>query len=265
MRCAKLLCCCLPLLLAVPATAQRDLAAIRVSIQAANRPIRDVLNELSRQTGVPITVDDRILDEPVSLDLKDQPLNRALDLVARSLGLVWYQRDGRVHVNLDPAGRVEVSGLGSLPAVGVLYPVSLLNRTVTAGYERVPLREVARRLQDATGATIVVDPTLPETILITATFRDTPLSRCLYLIGLAAEVYVRPEPGKQLHLYGIERVAVHRSDSEEVKVVRHYPDDYHGVIGFLVAPEIYADPGAYGVAMVADDNDQPEFVSAPEG
>ncbi|NUQ02088.1 MAG: hypothetical protein HUU35_19755, partial [Armatimonadetes bacterium] len=101
-----------------PVTAQGPLAEVRVSVEAVNQPLRAVLAELARQTGVEITVDPRVVDGPVVLQLTDQPLDRALNLLTRGAGLVWTPRGQGAYVTIDSNARVSVAGLGELPAVG---------------------------------------------------------------------------------------------------------------------------------------------------
>lgn len=230
---------------------------VRVSIQAEEQPLRELLAALSAQTGFRLELDERVPNRKLSLDLKDQPLAKVLGYLARGAGLIWRDREGGALLTYDPDLYVAVSGLGELPAVGLLCDAPALAKPVSLGLDNVSLTDAFDALQRAGGVGLVADRTLPAGTRLTATFTDTPLSRCLYMIGLAAGVYYRPEPGGRLRVKAPDRVVATRAGQPQPSVIEVWPEGYRGVLAYLVSDEVWREPARYKVKIERDERQQP--------
>lgn len=237
-------------LVALPGQAQDPLADVTVSISVLNQPIRSVIAAISEQTKIPMQVSDRVPDQPVVLDLRQQPIRKALDLLCRGANLRWGLVSGTVVVDILADQWVSLPELGRLPAIGVRVRSDLLTRDVSFGFEEVPLREVVVRLAEQAQIPIEVDPVVPTGLSLTGAFDRTPVTRALAMICAAAGLYVVPQPGNRLRIETPERVVAHRVGVDEPVVIEHYPDDYHGPLGYLVELALWNDPDSYGVTVV---------------
>ncbi len=245
--------------LAWPAWAQDPLAEVTVSISVLNEPIRAVIGALSQQTKIPMRVTDRVPDQPVVLDLRQQPVRKALDLLCRGANLRWPWSRAGVLVDILADQWVYLPELGRLPAVGVRVRSELLLKEVSFGFEEVPLRDVVTRLAAAAEIPIEVDPVVPTGLRLTGAFDATPLTRALAMLCAAAGLYVTPQPGNRLRIDTPERVVARRVGVDEPVVIERYPDDYRGPLGYLVEPALWTDPAAYGVSIVSGPRNEPRL------
>lgn len=246
-------------LLAVPVRGQDPLADVTVSISVLNEPIRAVIAALSQQTQIPMRVTDRVPDQPVVLDLRQQPVGKALDLLCRGANLRWGVVSGGVVVDITSDQWVSLPELGRLPAVGIRLRSELLQREVSFGFEQVPLREVVARLAAEAEVPLEVDPVVPTGLTLTGAFDRTPITRALSMLCAAAGLYVTAQPGNRLRLETPERVVAQRVGVPEPVVIERYPDDYRGPLGYLVEAELWADPDAYGVTVVNGPRNEPRL------
>ncbi len=245
--------------LALPVVAQEPV----VSVTADGDSVRAVFEVLARETGRPILLDPRILPEPITLNLIDQPLDAVLELICRRMGLVWYEEEGTLFVSLDPAQRAEIVDLGDVPTAALLYPPSLLARPVTLSLSEVPVRDAVAALAEPTGASLEVDPGVPYDIRISATFERTPLSRCLYMLCVTSGLFVRPDEQMRLRLHSPVRVSATRADRDGASVIEHWPADYRGALGYLLGDRFWADPSRYRTEVSLDGYRQPRLVAVP--
>jgi hypothetical protein len=93
----------------------------KVSIEARNTPIKDLVSVLTQQTGAAIVLDPKV-QASVSLSLKDAELSQALDAVAKLNKLVWkklqFAKPNDDTVKLDQIKSAMVA-LASMPMEGL--------------------------------------------------------------------------------------------------------------------------------------------------
>ncbi|MCC7491747.1 MAG: hypothetical protein IT204_05345 [Fimbriimonadaceae bacterium] len=233
-----------------PALAALD--DVSVSVEARNQPLRALLAAIGQQAKLTLILDDRVPDVPISLDLRDQPLNKALDLICRGIDLVWEPIEGGALVTIDPRIRQYLDGLGDVPAAAVKVPVNLLTRPVTVGLENVPLPDAAATLQRLSGTRLALDPTAPTGLRVTASFYQAPLIRCLGMLCQAAGLYLRVDPGQILRLVSPDRVIVLREGLPQPQMIEQYPANFRGPLADLLVPTVFTNPARFGLKLRSD-------------
>ncbi|MCX8052400.1 MAG: hypothetical protein N3B12_01215 [Armatimonadetes bacterium] len=94
----------------------------KLNIEARNTSIKDVVDELSRQSGVAIVVDPKV-QATVSLSLKNSELTQALDALAKLNKLIWKKlqiaKPADETVKLDDI-KSAIATLASIPVIGLV-------------------------------------------------------------------------------------------------------------------------------------------------
>lgn len=97
-----ILLCCMSSVVFVPgafgAGAQLKLAS--VSIKADNKPLTQVLDEISEASGYTIQFDEEWGNEPVSLSIENKPLDKALNRVLANLNhaVIWNEAEKKISI-----------------------------------------------------------------------------------------------------------------------------------------------------------------------
>ncbi len=151
----------------------RDPLAALVSVDAEAASLRDVLADLRRQTGVPISVSSRVaLGTKVEPEEAESvPLVEALDRALSPHGLRYRLSEGRLYVFGSDVVETEPEP--------VVHP---LVRRMDVDFDQVPLREVLVYLRETTGFGLAMHDDLnadPRTV--TLHLRNAPLERILDL------------------------------------------------------------------------------------
>ncbi|OYP32210.1 general secretion pathway protein GspD [Rhodopirellula sp. MGV] len=95
---------------------KEQLSSTRVNIQYRNRPLREVIDDLSNVTGIPMVLNRRALeavnvleDTPVTLELRDQiVLKSALNLILQDFDLAYEIKDEVLQITSSRAKRENV-------------------------------------------------------------------------------------------------------------------------------------------------------------
>jgi type II secretory pathway component GspD/PulD (secretin) len=80
--------------------------ALEITVEFENAPLSDVAQAFARYSGRPVIVDPRVGDPGVTVSIHNVDWRRALDLIARDLGLV---------TRVDAAGNIRIEKPGSVP------------------------------------------------------------------------------------------------------------------------------------------------------
>jgi len=229
--------------------------------------VRQLLLTLAREAQVNIIVDPRVLDVPVTLSLTEQPLERALQLICQTVGLEMTQQEGTYYITIDRRRYVSLPNLGDLPEAALMVPAQHLLQPITLHLVNVPLTVGLKQLDALTNLRLIVDESVPADLRVSCTFRETPLSRCLYMLLVPSGLYAVPErqerqpPG--LRILSPVSVIIRRPGEDEPKHLEYYPDNYRGSLGYLLAPAFWQMPQAYGCQVVTDTYRQPLVVYQP--
>lgn len=108
--------------------AKAAVASTKITINAQSKPLKDVVQQMSDQSGVSIVLDPKV-QANITISLKDTDLSQALDVVAKMNNLKWkklqFAKTQDVSVSLDQL-KSAITALESLPlaAVAVEDPAS---------------------------------------------------------------------------------------------------------------------------------------------
>ena len=70
-----------------------------ISLNLENRPLREVLNTITENTGHTFIISEEWLDYPVSVTVRDMPLHRVLKLIFANLNnAIIYKSDGSIKI-----------------------------------------------------------------------------------------------------------------------------------------------------------------------
>ncbi|MDH7600700.1 MAG: hypothetical protein QHI38_00955 [Armatimonadota bacterium] len=93
----------------------------KVTIEAKDVPVKDLIDDLSKQTGLSIVLDPKVQGS-ITLNLKDVELTQALDAIAKLKNAVWkklqFAKPADEPVKLDQIKSAMVA-IASLPLVGL--------------------------------------------------------------------------------------------------------------------------------------------------
>lgn len=113
-----------------------DLSASKVSVDAKDAPLAEVVKTLARQSGnKPFILADDVKDLRVSLAAKDMPYWQAVDALCESAGLIYdqgWQEDGRHLVKFDAKTQDPAAHTGP-----VVVRVTRVDRQTTRSQSRV--------------------------------------------------------------------------------------------------------------------------------
>ena len=157
-----------------------------VNVRGAD--LRDVLRAIGAEAGLNLVVDDRI-DRRVTVSLEDVSAVAAVEFLAREYGLVVTQRGALIRVRLPD------------PPPAPPLAVSVRGDALSVDLDVADVREVARRLTEASGANVVLAPGTSGTV--SAYLEDVPFETGLvtlfesngYVLRERGGVYV-VEPGR---------------------------------------------------------------------
>ena len=97
-----ILLCCIFSVIFVPGApgAGANLNLASVSIKADNKPLNQVLEEISEASGYTIQFDEKWGNEPVSLSLENKPLDEALNRVLANLNhaVIWNEAEKNISI-----------------------------------------------------------------------------------------------------------------------------------------------------------------------
>jgi type II secretory pathway component GspD/PulD (secretin) len=79
-----------------------------VSVTARNAPVNDVLESLAQTHGFNLVMGTGAVSRPLSISLRDVPIDRALDSVVASAGLTWVRRDEIILVSSIESGQANL-------------------------------------------------------------------------------------------------------------------------------------------------------------
>jgi len=244
----------------ISAARAQEAAEPIVTVNAVNLSVREVLTTLAREAGVNILVDPRVPDTPISLSLTDAPLSRVFALICESAGLEVLHEGDTYYVAIDRQRFVTLPNLGEVSCAALNLPASILAAPVTLHVADAPIRQVLPQLGGA-GLRVVVDESVPADLRVTASFQNTPFSRCLYMLlvpsGLYAQAVLETRPFT-LRILGPMRVALKGSTVAEGAGMQYYPDNYRGALGYLLADSFWENPAHYGGAVSYDAFRQPQ-------
>lgn len=120
------------------AGAQATSAEVRVSVAAAGKPLGEVLDGISRETGLRFALDPAWRRHPVTLNLTDAPLPVALKRILDGLNsAVIYRPDGSIRLVILDNPPATATGAAPPP------PPSSLRRPVDRGPAMTPPRPQA--------------------------------------------------------------------------------------------------------------------------
>lgn len=106
--------CCYGLSMPLPANCENSIAEELISLDIKNKPLGEVLEDISAETGYQFSIDESWNDFPVTASIKNEPLHRGLKRILRNLNnAVIYGSDGTIKIKIyerekssgNPAGR----------------------------------------------------------------------------------------------------------------------------------------------------------------
>ena len=93
--------CCFGLSLPIPANCENSIAEELISLDIKNRPLGDVLEDISAETGYQFSMDESWNDFPVTASIKNEPLHKGLKRILRNLNnAVIYGSDGTIRIKI---------------------------------------------------------------------------------------------------------------------------------------------------------------------
>jgi len=109
----SLICCC-GLSIPLPANCENSIAEELISLDIKNKPLGEVLEDISAETGYQFSIDESWNKFPVTASIKNEPLHKGLQRILRNLNnAVIYGSDGTIKIKIyerekssgNPAGR----------------------------------------------------------------------------------------------------------------------------------------------------------------
>ena len=106
--------CCYGLSMPLPANCENSKAEELISLDIKNKPLGEVLEDISAETGYQFSIDESWNKFPVTASIKNEPLHRGLQRILRNLNnAVIYGSDGTIKIKIyerekssgNPAGR----------------------------------------------------------------------------------------------------------------------------------------------------------------
>lgn len=106
--------CCYGLSMPLPANCENSIAEELISLDIKNKPLGEVLEDISAETGYQFSIDESWNKFPVTASIKNEPLHRGLQRILRNLNnAVIYGSDGTIKIKIyerekssgNPAGR----------------------------------------------------------------------------------------------------------------------------------------------------------------
>jgi hypothetical protein len=98
----------------LPANCENSIAEELISLDIKNKPLGEVLEDISAETGYQFSIDESWNKFPVTASIKNEPLHRGLQRILRNLNnAVIYGSDGTIKIKIyerekssgNPAGR----------------------------------------------------------------------------------------------------------------------------------------------------------------
>ena len=109
----SLICSC-GLSMPLPANCENSIAEELISLDIKNKPLGEVLEDISAETGYQFSIDESWNKFPVTASIKNEPLHKGLQRILRNLNIaVIYGSDGNIKIKIyerekssgNPAGR----------------------------------------------------------------------------------------------------------------------------------------------------------------
>ena len=106
--------CCYGLSMPLPANCENSIAEELISLDIKNKPLGEVLEDISAETGYQFSIDESWNKFPVTASIKNEPLHKGLQRILRNLNnAVIYGSDGTIKIKIyerekssgNPAGR----------------------------------------------------------------------------------------------------------------------------------------------------------------
>lgn len=106
--------CCYGLSMPLPANCENSIAEELISLDIKNKPLGEVLEDISAETGYQFSIDESWNKFPVTASIKNEPLHKGLRRILRNLNnAVIYGSDGTIKIKIyerekssgNPAGR----------------------------------------------------------------------------------------------------------------------------------------------------------------
>lgn len=152
--------------------ALKTLLEVRVSINAKDTPLEEIIDDFSEQAGIPIELSERLKplgEERVTLKLKDIVLEDALKVLIQSVHIVVLPRSGRVfifekgEVDVDEK---QVAVRAFILATGILEKEEatrrlrslLKEKVLSVDFAEVTLEEALSQMSEMLGAPIILLP-----------------------------------------------------------------------------------------------------------
>ena len=93
--------CCSGLSMPLPANCENSIAEELISLDIKNKPLGEVLEDISAETGYQFSIDESWIDFPVTASIKNEPLHRGLKRILRNLNnALIYGSDGTIKIKI---------------------------------------------------------------------------------------------------------------------------------------------------------------------